>query len=41
LKRAFAGFHSGSAFFHASHTYVGYDYDNQIIAVVAYIAYQA
>jgi len=31
----------GSAFWHASHTYDGSRFDNNMIAVIAYIAHQA
>ena len=30
----------GSAFWHGSHTYVGYSFDNNMIAVIAYLAHQ-
>ena len=32
---------AGSAFFHGSHTLVGFLYDNEMIAIIAYIAYQS
>lgn len=41
LKRGFAQLSAGSAFFHGSHTLVGYLYDNEMIAIIAYIAYQS
>ena len=31
----------GSAFWHGSHTYSGYSFDNNMIGVIAYIAHQA
>lgn len=31
----------GSAMWHGSHTYVGYSFDNNMIAVISYIAHQA
>jgi len=40
-KRAFASLAAGSAFFHGSHTYVGYVFDNQMIAIIAYMAHQS
>jgi hypothetical protein len=30
----------GSAFWHGSHTYVGHSFDNNMIAVIAYLAHQ-
>lgn len=39
FKRAFATLTSGSANMHGAHTYVGYAYDNQFIAVIAYLAH--
>jgi hypothetical protein len=41
LKRSFAQLSAGSAFFHGSHTLVGFLYDNEMIAIIAYIAYQS
>ena len=41
LKRAFFTHAMGSAFWHGSHTYVGYSFDNNMIAMIAYLAYQA
>ena len=41
IKRAFAALATGSAFWHGSHTYVGYSFDNNMIAVIAYLGYQA
>lgn len=31
----------GSAFWHGSHTYDGYSFDNNMIAVISYLAHQA
>jgi len=31
----------GSAFWHGSHTYDGYSFDNNMIAVISYVAHQA
>jgi len=31
----------GSAMWHGSHTYVGYSFDNNMIAVISYLAHQA
>jgi hypothetical protein len=39
LKRAFSGLAFGSAFWHGSHTYVGGRFDNELIALIFYIAY--
>ena len=39
LKRAFNTHAMGSAMWHGSHTYVGYSFDNNIIAVIAYLAH--
>jgi len=41
LKRSFATLAMGSAFWHGSHTYDGYSFDNNMIAVIAYLAHQA
>jgi hypothetical protein len=30
----------GSAFWHGSHTYVGFSFDNNMISVIAYLAHQ-
>ena len=40
FKRTFHSLAIGSAFMHGSHTYVGYSFDNQMIAVIAYLAHQ-
>lgn len=40
VKRAFAALGVGSAFMHASHTYVGHSFDNEMISVIAYQAHQ-
>lgn len=40
LKRSFATLAMGSAFWHGSHTQVGNSFDNNLIAVIAYIAHQ-
>ena len=32
---------AGSSFWHGSHTYVGYSFDNNMISVIAYLAHQA
>ena len=39
-KRSFATLAMGSAFWHGSHTYVGHSFDNNMIAVIAYLAHQ-
>jgi len=39
-KRAFATLAMGSAMWHGSHTYVGYSFDNNMIAVISYLAHQ-
>jgi hypothetical protein len=31
----------GSAMWHGSHTYVGYSFDNNMIAIIPYLAHQA
>lgn len=41
LKQSFATLAMGSAMWHGSHTYVGYSFDNNMIAVISYIAHQA
>jgi hypothetical protein len=41
LKRSFATLAMGSAFWHGSHTYDGYSFDNNMIAVISYLAHQA
>jgi hypothetical protein len=30
---------AGSAFWHGSHTYVGYSFDNNMISVIGYLAH--
>jgi len=40
LKRGFFTLGFGSAMWHGSHTYVGYAFDNRLMAVLAYIAHQ-
>lgn len=40
LKRSFATLAMGSAMWHGSHTYVGYSFDNNMIAVISYLAHQ-
>jgi hypothetical protein len=40
-KRAFATLAMGSAMWHGSHTYVGYSFDNNMIAVISYLAHQS
>lgn len=40
IKRAFATHAAGSAFFHGSQTRMGDSYDNNMIAVVAYLGHQ-
>jgi len=40
-KRSFASLAAGSAFFHGSHTYVGWVFDNQMISIIAYMAHQS
>jgi hypothetical protein len=39
LKRGFSGLAMGSAFWHGSHTYLGNSYDNNMIAIIFYVAY--
>ena len=41
LKRNMATMGAGSSFWHGSHTFVGYSFDNQMIAAIAYLAHQA
>lgn len=41
MKRSFATLAMGSAMWHGSHTYVGYSFDNNMIAVISYLAHQA
>jgi hypothetical protein len=41
MKRSFATHAMGSAFWHGSHTYNGYSFDNNMIAVIAYLAHQS
>ena len=41
LKRGFTTLAMGSAMWHGSHTYVGYSFDNNMIAVISYLAHQA
>jgi len=40
LKRSYATLALGSAFWHGSYTYVGYSFDDNLIAVVSYVGYQ-
>jgi hypothetical protein len=40
-KRGFATLAMGSSMWHASHTYVGYSFDNNMIAVISYLAHQS
>jgi len=40
VKRGFITLAMGSAFWHDSHTYVGYSFDNNMIAVISYLAHQ-
>lgn len=40
IKKAFATLAMGSAFWHGSHTYDGYSFDNNMIAVISYVAHQ-
>ena len=40
LKRSYATLALGSAFWHGSYTYVGYSFDENLIAVVSYVGYQ-
>ena len=41
LKQAFTTLTMGSAFWHGSQTYVGSSFDNNVIAVIAFLAHQA
>jgi len=41
LKRSFAALAFGSSMWHGSHTFVGYSFDNNMIAVISYLAHQA
>ena len=40
VKRSFTTLAMGSAMWHGSHTYVGYSFDNNMIAVISYLAHQ-
>ena len=40
MKRGFATLGAGSAFWHGSHTFVGYSFDNQMISVISYLSHQ-
>jgi len=40
LKRGFYILSMGSAFWHGSHTYLGYQFDNTMIAMIAFTGYQ-
>ena len=40
LKRSFSTMAIGSSFLHGSHTYVGYSFDRNMIALTAYLAHQ-
>jgi len=40
LKRGFMVLTMGSAMWHGSHTYLGYQFDNTMIAMISYIGYQ-
>lgn len=40
IKRGFYILSMGSSFWHASHTYLGYQFDNNMIALISYISYQ-
>ena len=39
-KRAFTILAVGSSIMHGSHTFVGYSFDNKMIGLIAYLAYQ-
>jgi hypothetical protein len=39
-KRSFATLAMGSSMWHGSHTFVGYSFDNNMIALIAYLGYQ-
>ena len=41
VKRNMATMGAGSSFWHGSHTFVGYSFDNQMISAIAYLAHQA
>jgi hypothetical protein len=41
MKRSFSALAIGSAMWHGSHTYVGYSFDNNLMAVIGYLAHQA
>lgn len=41
IKRGFLALGVGSSFWHASHTYVGYSFDNNMIAVLAALMHDA
>lgn len=41
IKQGFLSLATGSSFMHASHTWVGSTFDNDMIAVIIYTAYQA
>ena len=41
IKRGFLALGVGSSFWHASHTYVGYSFDNNMIAVIAALMHDA
>lgn len=41
IKRGFLALGVGSSFWHASHTYVGYSFDNNMIAVIAALFHDA
>ena len=40
MKRSFATLAVGSSFLHGSHTFVGYSFDRNMIAMIAYLAHQ-
>jgi len=39
IKRGFFTLGFGSAMWHGSHTYVGYAFDNRLMAILAYLAH--
>ena len=41
VKRNMATMGAGSSFWHGSHTFVGYSFDNQMISAIAYLAHQS
>lgn len=41
IKRSFSALAVGSAMWHGSHTFVGYSFDNNLMAVIGYLAHQA